>query len=170
MVKRSIEQNLRIENFGNRIGNFEKNAVVKYQRRKQREQRILGDCWQWKANGQCSKGDNCSFRHDTNKRANQTRTLLQNLLRSRVRQMHREPKVPEAEAQVGERLHRRRAMITSKGLAQLHSVKNGILWSACSTSQRMDADLWTSALTHTARLTNSLARSLKIMVTKVQWL
>ena len=27
-----------------------------------------GDCWQWKANGQCVKGDNCSFRHDMNKR------------------------------------------------------------------------------------------------------
>ena len=36
---------------------------------KQREQRTPGDCWQWKANGQCSKEDNCSFRHDINKRA-----------------------------------------------------------------------------------------------------
>ena len=42
--------------------------MVKNQRTKQREQRTLGDCWQWKANGQCSKGDNCSFRHDINKR------------------------------------------------------------------------------------------------------
>ena len=32
----------------------------------------LGDCWQWKPNGQCSKGDKCSFRHDTNKRAKST--------------------------------------------------------------------------------------------------
>ena len=39
---------------------------------KQREQRSLGDCWQWKANGQCSKGDNCSFWHDINKRAKST--------------------------------------------------------------------------------------------------
>ena len=36
------------------------------------EQRTLGDCWQWKANGQCSKGDNCSFRHDINMRAKTT--------------------------------------------------------------------------------------------------
>ena len=34
--------------------------------------RILGDCWQWEANWQCSKGDNCSFRHDINKRAKMT--------------------------------------------------------------------------------------------------
>ena len=42
--------------------------MVKNQGTKQRGQRILGDCWQWEANGQCSKGDNCSFRHDMNKR------------------------------------------------------------------------------------------------------
>ena len=55
MVKRSIEQNLRIKNFEARNQNYETNAVVKNQRAKQREQRSLGDCWQWKANGQCSK-------------------------------------------------------------------------------------------------------------------
>ena len=58
MVKRSIEQEIRNKNFGNRIGNFEKNAVVKNQGTKQRVQRILGDCWQWETNGQCVKGDN----------------------------------------------------------------------------------------------------------------
>ena len=52
MVKRSIEQNLRMKNFEARNGNYETNAVVKNQGRKQREQRSLGDCWQWKANGQ----------------------------------------------------------------------------------------------------------------------
>ena len=72
MVKRSIEQNLRNRNFGARNGNYERNAVVKNQETKQRGQRSLGDCWQCKANGQCSKGDNCSFRHDMNKRAKST--------------------------------------------------------------------------------------------------
>ena len=72
MVKRSIEQNLRINNFEARNGNFERNAVVKNLRRKQRGQRILGDCWQWEANGQCSRGDNCSFRQNINKRAKLT--------------------------------------------------------------------------------------------------
>ena len=46
--------------------------MVKNQGTKQRVQRVLGDCWQWNANGQCSKGDNCSFRHDINKRAKST--------------------------------------------------------------------------------------------------
>ena len=72
MVKRSIEQDLRNKNFGARNGNYERNAVVKNQGTKQRGQRILGDCWQWETNGQCSKGDNCSFRHDINKRAKMT--------------------------------------------------------------------------------------------------
>ena len=72
MVKRSIEQDSRIKNFEARNGNYERNGVVKNQGTKQRKQRTLGDCWQWKANGQCSKGDNCSFRHDINKRAKLT--------------------------------------------------------------------------------------------------
>ena len=72
MVKRSIEQEIRNKNFGIRNGNFEMNAVVKNQGTKQRVQRILGDCWQWETNGQCVKGDNCSFRHDINKRGKVT--------------------------------------------------------------------------------------------------
>ena len=38
MVKRSIEQNLRMKNFEVRNGNYETSAVVKNQRTKQREQ------------------------------------------------------------------------------------------------------------------------------------
>ena len=72
MVKRSIEQDLRNRNFGARNGNYERNAVVKNQGTKQRGQRISGKCWQWKTNGQCSKGDKCNFRHDVNKRAKLT--------------------------------------------------------------------------------------------------
>ena len=54
MVKRGIEQNLRMNNFEARSGNFETSAVVKNYRMKQREQ-SLGDYWQWKPDGQCSK-------------------------------------------------------------------------------------------------------------------
>ena len=72
MVKRSIEQNLRKSNFGARNGNYEGNAEVKNQETEQRGQRSLADCWQWKTNGQCSKGDDCSFRHDINKRGKVT--------------------------------------------------------------------------------------------------
>ena len=49
--------------------------------------------------------------------------------------MHREPRVLEAEAQVGKWLDCR-ARITSKELVQLHSVKNGIFQSASSTNRK----------------------------------
>ena len=65
-----------MKKIGARNGNYETSAVVKNQRTKQREQRSLGDCWQWKANGQCSKGVNRSFRHDINKRAKSTQPNL----------------------------------------------------------------------------------------------
>ena len=72
MVKRSIDQDLRNKNFAARNVNYERNAVVKNEGTKQRVQRILGDCWQWETNGECVKGDNCSFRHDISKRAKMT--------------------------------------------------------------------------------------------------
>ena len=56
IVKRSIEQNLRKKNFETRNGNFETSAVVKNYGTNQCGS--LGDCWQWKAKGQCLKGDN----------------------------------------------------------------------------------------------------------------
>ena len=59
--------------------------------------------------------------------------------------MHREQEVPEAEAQVGKWLDCR-ARITSKDLAPIHSVKNGILQ---------------NALMRIARLKNSLAKRSK---------
>ena len=54
IVRRSIEQNLR-ENFEARNGNYDTSAVVKNQGTQQRETK-----------GQCSKRDNCSFRHNVN--------------------------------------------------------------------------------------------------------
>ena len=72
MEKRSIEHSLRMKNFETRNGNFETSAVVKNQGAKKREQRSLGNCSEWKVNGQCSKGDNCSFRHEKDKRAKST--------------------------------------------------------------------------------------------------
>ena len=98
-----------------------------------------------------------------------SRILLRALLRGRMREMRWEPEIPEAEVPVGECFDCR-ARISSKELATIHSVKNGILQNACSTSRKMDADLGKSVLMRIARLKNSLARGPKRMVTKVQWL
>ena len=58
------------------IKNFEPETEIKKQTRWSRirgqnsvNKELWENCWQWKANGQYSKGDNCSFRHDINKRA-----------------------------------------------------------------------------------------------------
>ena len=130
MVKRSIEQDLRNRNFGARSGNYERNAVVKNQATKQRGQRILGDCWQWEANVQCSEGDNCSFRHDVNKRANNdtaSRIRLRVLSCNRMKEKRREPEVPEEGVPVVECLDGH-ARINSKELAPIHSVKSDQGW------------------------------------------
>ena len=82
--------------------------------------------------------------------------------------MPREPEVPEENVQVVECLDGL-ARITSKGLAITHFVKSGTLQNACCPCPKMDAGLGKSALLHTAKLMNSLAKGLKKMVTKVQW-
>ena len=116
MVKRSIEQNLRMKNFEARNGNYETSAVVKNYGVKQREQRSLGDCWQWKANGQCAKGDNCSLE----KVHHQIRLRI--LSCGRMSENHREPEVAEEEVPVVECLHGL-SRITSRELAITHFVK-----------------------------------------------
>ena len=55
-----------------------------------------------------------------------------------MKEKHREPEVPEERVRVEECLDCR-ARITSKELAPIHSVKNGITQNACSTSPKMDA-------------------------------
>ena len=171
MVKRSIEQEIRNKNFGIRNGNYEKNAVVKNQGTQQRGQRILGDCWQWEANGQCIKGDNCSFRHDMNKRGKVTQSnpspssFMQQNERSASRTRSPRGKSPRVvECLDG------RARITSKELAITHFVKSGTLQNACSTRPRVVVGLEKSAHTHIVRLMNNLVKGPKRMMTKVQWL
>ena len=159
MVKRSIEQEIRNKNFGNRIGNFEKNAVVKNQGTKQRVQRILGDCWQWETNGQCVKGDNCSFRHDMNKRGKVTPSNPSP--NSIMRQSERKPSRIRSPGL---------ARITLEELAMTHSVKNGTLQNACTTRPRVVVGLGKSARSHIVRLMNSRRKGLKRIMTKVLWL
>ena len=171
MVKRSIEQNLRMKNFEARNGNYERNAVVKNRETKQREQRTQEYCWQWKANGGSVLKETIAVSGtiSVGVQNQHSRIHLRDLLRGRMREMRREPEVPEERVPVEECLDCH-ARITSQELAPIHSVKNGILQHACSTSRKMDADLGKSALMRIARLKNSLAKGLKRMVTKVQWL
>ena len=170
MVKRSIEQEIRNKNFGSRNGNFEKNAVVKNQGTKQRVQRILGDCWQWEFNGQCSRGAiavSATIWISVGKVHRQIRLRI--LSCSRMSENHREPEVPEVRAPVVERLDGL-ARITLEELAITHFVKNGTLQNACSTRPRVVVGLGKSAHSHIVRLMNSRRKGLKRMMTKVLWL
>ena len=162
MVKRSIEQDIRNKNFGARNGNYEKNAVVKNQGIKQRVQRILGDCWQWETNGQCVKGDNCSFRHDINKRGKVHHPIRLLILScSRVSENHPEPEVPE-ESPSG-RMSRWPCKDYLKGTCN-NSFCEKMAPSRMLVLQDQEwLSVWVkSARTHTVRLTNSrLKRSKK---------
>ena len=68
-----------------------------------------------KPNGQCVKGDKCSFRHDINKRGKKFhhQIRLKILLRSRVSENHRGPEVPEVKVPVVET-----SAMASQGLPQ----------------------------------------------------
>ena len=99
MMKRSIEQNLRIKNFEARNGNHETNAVVENPwMTKQREQTTLGDCWQRKAKrgSVLKEAIAVSVTMSISVQKQHSRILLRALLRGRMRDMHREPEVPEA--------------------------------------------------------------------------
>ena len=143
--------------------------MAKNQGTKQRVQRILGDCWQWETNGQCSEGDNCSYRHDMNKRGKVHHQIRLRILScGRMSENHREPEVPEARVPVVERLDGL-ARITSEELAITHFVKNGTLQNAGTTRPRVVAGLGTSAHSHIVRLMNSPAKCPKRMMTQVLW-
>ena len=69
MVKRSIDQKLLLRNFGARHGRIESGAVIKSREGMTGVEGGKGICYQWKEKGQCSQGDRCSFRHETQDRA-----------------------------------------------------------------------------------------------------
>ena len=69
MVKRCPDHKLPLRNFDARHGRIESGAVVKSRKGSIGVERGKGRCYQWKGKGQCSKGDQCSFRHDTQDRA-----------------------------------------------------------------------------------------------------
>ena len=85
----------------------------------------------------------------------------------KMREKRQEPEVPEARVPVVECLDGP-ARITSKELASTHSVKSGTLQNACSTRQRVVANLGRNVLMHIVRLMNNLVKSPKRMMTRVQ--
>ena len=163
MVKRSIEQNLRIKNFGARSGNYETNAVVKNPGTKQRVQRILGDCWQWESNGQCSEETiavsvtiliNVQKMTQPNPSPN---ALMQQNERNASRTRSPRGKSPSGRMSRWPCKDHLKGTCTNSFCEKWHQ-------NACSTRPRVVADLGKSALMHIVRLMNSQAEGLKKMV------
>ena len=69
MVKRSIDQKLRLRNFDARHGRIGTGAVVNCHKGLNGVERGKGIWYQWKEKGKCSKGDQCSFPHESDDRA-----------------------------------------------------------------------------------------------------
>ena len=69
MLKRCLDHKLRLRNFDAWHGRIESGAVVKSRKGLIGVEGGKGICYQWKEKGQCSKGDQCSFRHESDDRA-----------------------------------------------------------------------------------------------------
>ena len=68
-MKRRKDQKLRLRNFDARHGRIETGAMVKNRTGLIGVEGGEGICYQWKEKGQCSKGDNCSFPHESDDHA-----------------------------------------------------------------------------------------------------
>ena len=65
LVNRSTDQKLELPNFDARHGKIGTGAVVKSRKCSSGVERGKVMCYQWKEKGQCSKGDQCSFQHES---------------------------------------------------------------------------------------------------------
>ena len=145
MVKRNIEQDLRIKNFEARNGNYERNAVVKRQGTNSVNKELEETVGSGKPTGNVRKETIAvSVTKSLNVQKLHHQIRLRILSCSRKSENHREPEVPEEKVPVVECLDGL-ARITSKELAVTHVVKSGILQNACSTRPRVVADLENSA-------------------------
>ena len=138
-------------------------------REQQRVQRIIGDCWQWETHGQCVKGDNCSFRHDMDKRGKITPSNPSpNSFMQQSERKSSRTRSPRGRSPSG-RMSRWPCKDYLKGTCNSHPVKNGILLNACSTRPRVVFGLGRSAHSHIVRLMNSRQKGLKRMMAKALW-
>ena len=71
MVKRRKDQKLRLRNFDSRHGKIETGAVVRNRKGLSGVEGEKGTCCQWKEKSQCLRGNQCSFRHESNDCAQQ---------------------------------------------------------------------------------------------------
>ena len=166
MVKRSIEQNLRIKNLRPEMKIMRQTPWSRSREQNSVNKDVYDIVGNEKLTGSVLK-ETIAFSVTISMSVQNwdSRILLRVLSWSTMKEKHREPEVPEERVPV---CLDGLARITSKELAPIHSVKSCILRSACSTSPKMDADLEKSALMRIVRLMNSLAKGPNRMMTRVQ--
>ena len=170
MVKRSIEQEIRNIYFGARSGNFEKNAVVKNQGTKQHVRGVLGDCRQWETNGQCVKGDNCSFRHDMDKRGKGSPlNPSQNVFMQQSERKPSRTRSPRGKSPSG-RMSRWPCKDYLKGTCNNSSCKRRHPLECLFYKNKNGCRFGKSALLHIVRLTHSRRNGPNRIMTKAPWL
>ena len=111
-VRRHIDQTMRTHNFRARSEIVWRGAVSKSQKgRKVSVERKVGECYHWKAIGQCSKGDSCSFIHDlaSGNRRDQS-PLLRQIRRPRLTESNH----PKGQASGGKSFWKRRSNCVPK--------------------------------------------------------
>ena len=102
MVKRSIDQKLRLRNFDARNERIQTGAVVTSRRGLSGKERGKGTCYQWKAKGQCSRGDQCSSGTRVTIVRNRHQKPLHPLSHHHQEvKVRRDKEMPEAEASLG---------------------------------------------------------------------
>ena len=157
MVKRSIDQKLRLRNFDARHGRIESGAVVKSGKGLIGVEGRKGFGYQWKEKGQCSKGDQCSFRHETQDRAKKPQHIAATPSEptvSRGRSVCRGREASEAKVTMGPFFDNRADFIWRvPARDRLENI--GILSSANFTKQKRVVRLETSVCFHITRLMNN---------------
>ena len=108
VMKRSIVQKRRSRNFDARNERIETGAVVASRMGSSGIERGQGVCCQWRAKGQCPRGDTCSFWHDGDERAKPTQKPLHVLSQQHKEAgVRREERTSEAEVVLGSSNHSR---------------------------------------------------------------
>ena len=145
-VRRHVDQQMRTRNFRARSEIVERGAVTKRPKgRKAVVERKVGECFQWKAIGQCSRGDSCSFSHEQASEADATRDKKNKRPLQHQKRMHRltksyPPKVQATEERsLLEPEADFRAELSSKEIARTRHVVIGTLPSVLITSLKQDA-------------------------------
>ena len=146
-----MDQKIRTRNFQARNERIETGVLVKTHN---------GKCCQWKAKGQCTKGDACSFRHDESKsgKAAQSSSLAARPPTQNDGNISSKGKSPRVRSPFG-KIFKDRGEITLKETVRIRHVIVGIFPFVRTTKQNRDANSAKSAPLCTERLAVSLIRS-----------